>query len=105
MPGKVIRITDEALFGRLLMSIRHHEDPENLVVELLNGDGDVLIYDNGRICMTHGEDHCWIRYSQLCGDQRSAIEHELRIQVHRVVDNIIFAACLNAREVGRSGGT
>ena len=85
---RVIRI-DSEVFARLITCLRYHQDPENLVVELENDDGDLLIYDNGSLCVFYGEYYSWISLDQLVKDQREAIFEVLCEQVQRVVDNII----------------
>jgi hypothetical protein len=91
MSKRVIRIDDE-MFSRLIYGIRQHQDPEELVVELSNEHGDMIIYDNGMMCVCQGDEACWFKVGQLCSEQRSAIERELCTQVYRVVENIIFDA-------------
>ena len=97
MSKKVIRI-DEEMFVRLLFGIRQHQDPEELVVELSNEHGDMIIYDNGMMCICHGDEACWFKVSQLCSEQKSAIERELCTQVYRVVENIIFDTYKGSRD-------
>jgi hypothetical protein len=84
----VIRIEDE-VFARLITCLRYHQDPENLVVELENENGDLLIYDNGAMCICYGEFYSWVGLDELVKDQRQAITMVLVEQVERVVYNII----------------
>tara|TARA_R110000824_G_scaffold262410_1_gene451116 strand:- start:418 stop:732 length:315 start_codon:yes stop_codon:yes gene_type:complete len=103
MSKKVIRIDDD-MFQRLLFGIREHQDPENLVVELTNEEDDMIIYDNGMMCVCYGDEACWFKMSQLCSEQKSAIENELCTQIYRVVENTIFDAFKEARENGSCRG-
>jgi len=91
---RVVRI-DSEVFERLIECLRYHQDPENLVVELENDNGDLLIYDNGSICICYGEYYSWISLDQLVKEQRQAITQILVEQVERVVYNIIEGVVSN----------
>ena len=90
--SRVVRIDDE-MCSRLIECIRHHQDPENLNIEIMNDDGDMIIYDNGDLCFTSEENYCWIKSSQLCNEQRDRLTSVLVDQVGRILYNIIEKAC------------
>jgi tRNA(His) 5'-end guanylyltransferase len=90
--SKVVRIDDE-MFSRMIECIRHHQDPENLNIEIMNDDGDMIIYDNGDLCFTFGDSYCWIKSHQLCHEQRDMLTSVLVDQVGRIVYNIIEEVC------------
>ena len=63
-----------------------------MFVEIINDDGEMLVYDNGVFGVVSGPDHCWFDPDQLIDSQRELLYSTLVDHISRVVDNIIEEA-------------
>jgi hypothetical protein len=86
-----IRINGDS-FEELIITLREIDDHEDLFVEIINDDGEVLVYDNGVFGVVSGPDHCWFDPDQLIDSQRELLYSTLVDHISRVVDNIIQEA-------------
>lgn len=87
-----IKIDDE-IFEHLVEGIRECDDEEELLVEVMNSEGDFLVYDNGRIIILHGGYHFKMTMDQLIERQRRVLYYVLMDHIERIIDNIISEAC------------
>ena len=83
-----IRINGDS-FAELIVTLREIDDHDDLFVEIVNEDGELLVYDNGIFGVQSGPDHCWFESDQLIATQRDILHTTLIDHVSRVVDNII----------------
>lgn len=88
---KNIRINGDS-FEELIITLREMDDHEDLFVEIINEDGELLVYDNGIFGVQSGPDHCWFGSDQLIDSQRELLYSTLVDHISRVVDNIIQEA-------------
>ena len=88
---KNIRINGDS-FEELIITLREIDDHEDLFVEIINDDGEMLVYDNGVFGVVSGPDHCWFDPDQLIDSQRELLYSTLVDHISRVVDNIIEEA-------------
>jgi len=89
-----IRIHSDS-FEELLLTLREINDDEDLFVEIINEEGEVLVYDNGMFAVASGADHCWFEADQLVDPQREMLEATLVDHLLRIVNNIIAGALNN----------
>ena len=83
-----IRIIGDS-FAELIVTLREIDDHDDLFVEIINDEGEMLVYDNGIFGVQSGADHCWFEPDQLIDMQRDILHKTLIDHVSRVVDNII----------------
>ena len=83
---------NEDIFDELIVAIRYCDGDEDLEVEICSSEGDMLIYDNGRIVILHGGYHWNIHLEQLVEYQKTMLTNVLMDYVERVVEHIISEA-------------
>tara|TARA_R100000655_G_C2892774_1_gene177389 strand:- start:276 stop:557 length:282 start_codon:yes stop_codon:yes gene_type:complete len=88
-----IRINED-IFDELIREIRCCDDDDELIIEIVNEEGDMLVYDNGRIIILHGGYQFTMRLEQLVDYQQHLLYQVLMEYVERIVDNIISEAIL-----------
>ena len=82
-----IRINED-IFDELIREIRCCDDDDELIIEIVNEEGDMLVYDNGRIIILHGGYQFTMRLEQLVDYQQHLLYQVLMEYVERIVDNI-----------------
>jgi|TARA_R100001082_G_scaffold111239_1_gene94362 hypothetical protein len=85
----------EDVFDRLIEEIRCCDDDQDLLIEIFNEQGSMLIYDNGRLLILHDGYQFQIRQEQLVDYQQRILFQVLMEYVERIVDNIISEAYHN----------
>ena len=84
---------DSNIFDHLIEGIRECDDEDELFVEVMNSEGDFLIYDNGHIIILHQGYHFQIKIDQLVDHQKKVLHQVLLHHIERIIDNIISEAC------------
>tara|TARA_Y100000114_G_scaffold80454_1_gene74096 strand:- start:5673 stop:5954 length:282 start_codon:yes stop_codon:yes gene_type:complete len=93
MASNKIKINED-IFDELVREIRCCDDDDDLVIEIINEEGDMLVYDNGRIIILNGGFQFTMRLEQLVDYQQRLLYQVLMEYVERIVDNIISEAIL-----------
>jgi len=89
-----LRIMDE-YFMELINGIRECDDPEEISVEVCDGEGNYILYQNGGLYILSKAVHMHpvkITLDQLPEVQRVALHEVLVEHVERTVNNIVSGA-------------
>ena len=83
-----LRISDE-YFQELVDGIRECDDPEELLVEVCDAEGNCIVFDNGSLYVLSEGMTIKIQINELSEIQRYALHTVLVERVERMVDIII----------------
>ena len=89
-----LRIMDE-YFQELITGIRECDDPEEISVEVSDGEGNYILYQDGSLYILSKPVHMHpikISLDQLTEIQRAALHEVMAECVERTVDNIVSGA-------------